>query len=211
MDFVKKNIKYIGVAGCALVAIGNFLPFATVTASMFGVSASESVNFISGDGKFVFALAILAALLILGKQLSSKINFFNRDLFDKLFNYWWGAIVPLGIALAITIYDAANVNDVTGGYSYAGVDVSFGIGFYIILVGMVAGIGSVLFEKFVMKNDVTTVNNNVQAQMQPAMASNVNAQPQMNNGNVQNKFCSSCGAQIPSDTKFCTNCGKQVQ
>ena len=62
MDFVKKNKKWIGIAGCALVIIGCFLPFAK--ASLLGISQSASLMD-GGDGWFFLVAAAVAGVLIL--------------------------------------------------------------------------------------------------------------------------------------------------
>ncbi len=155
MEFVKKNIKYIGLAGCIIVALANFLPFVTVSVSLFGISQSSSIKFIDGDGVFVIVLAIIAGAMLFGKTLKNlRIGGINLE---KLLGFWWGPLVPLGIAAAITAYDAINVSDVAGSYgSYA--TISFGIGFYLILLGLIVAIASVLYEKFVMKVDNTVAS-----------------------------------------------------
>ena len=62
MDMLKQNSKYIGYGGCALAALGTFLPL--VTSSALGVS----VAYISGDGKILLVLAVVAAVLMYLKK-----------------------------------------------------------------------------------------------------------------------------------------------
>ena len=150
MEFVKKTIKYIGLVGCIVVVLATFLPFVKVTVSLFGYSSSQSVKFVDGDGVIVIVLAIIAGAMIFGKTMKN-LKIFNINL-EKLLRFWWGPLVPIGLATLITVYDAINVNDVAGTYgSYA--TISFGIGFYLILLGLIVSIASILYEKFVMKVD----------------------------------------------------------
>ena len=57
MNFIKNNKKLISLCGCIMIVLGCFLPLA---------SAYDlySINYISGDGKFVIIAIIIAAILI---------------------------------------------------------------------------------------------------------------------------------------------------
>ena len=154
MDFVKKNIKYIGIAGCLIAIISTFLPFAKVSVSLFGFSSSQTVNFISGDGKIVLVLALLVGLFLLGKKLNFGFQIGNFNV-NSLYKFWWGPLVLIAIALIITISDASNVGNVSSGVgAVAGADVSFGIGFYLILLGLIITPAAILYEKFGMKEEL---------------------------------------------------------
>lgn len=221
MEFVKKNIKYIGLVGCVIVALATFLPFVTVTISFLGYSSSESVTFIEGDGKFVIVLAIISGLMLFGKTMKN-LRIFNIKL-ESLLKFWWGPIVPVAIGLFITIHDAIDVNSVTDSYGSYG-DISFGIGFYLILLGSIVAVASILYEKFVMKVDtasqraiedssvVSTTTYAYQQPVQPVVSEtqveSVQSTPVMQPGMVS---CPGCGSQMPSTSKFCTICGKQLQ
>ena len=151
MDFVKRNVKLIGVAGCLLAIIGTFLPFASITVEAYGYSQSESVRFIEGDGVFVIILAVVAGFMLFGKALIGlRISFIR---FDKIVKFWWGALVPLAVALGITFYDASEIDTVESSYMGLSADISFGIGMYLIVLGLLVAIASVIFDKFVAKND----------------------------------------------------------
>ena len=56
MNYLKKNKKMIGLAGCILTILGCFLPFA----STFEIS----IDYASGDGIFVIVAAIVSGILI---------------------------------------------------------------------------------------------------------------------------------------------------
>lgn len=202
MDFVKKNIKYVGVAGCLLAAIGTLLPFVKVSISLFGISSNESVNFIDGDGVFVIILAILSGVMIFGKTLKN-IRILNIN-FEKLLQFWWGPIVPIGIGLAITAYNAINIGDTVGTYGdYA--KISFGIGFYLIILGALVTIASILYEKFVMKVDNTIIETSSSTSTTYTQTFEQTVQPS------SSVICPRCGAQMSSNSKFCTTCGGQLQ
>ena len=115
MDFIKKNCMWITIAGCALVLIGCFLPFAKVTVLGF----SQAVNYIDGDGVIVLIAIIVSAVLVFLKK-------------EKI------SLISTGIATIVTLYDAINVSHVTGSSSLGGV--SLGIGFWIILIGLIIAI-----------------------------------------------------------------------
>ena len=115
MDFIKKNCMWITIAGCALVLIGCFLPFAKVSVLGF----SQAVNYIDGDGVIVLIAIIISAVLVFLKK-------------EKI------SLISTGIATIVTLYDAINVSHVTGSSSLGGV--SLGIGFWIILIGLIIAI-----------------------------------------------------------------------
>ncbi len=136
MKFTKDKI--VGIAGAALAAIGVFLPF--VSASIIGYSVS--VKYSEGDGIYVL-FAIIAALVML----------FLIDKWSKAKNTGLGLV---GLAAGITLYDGI----IGGGKAVKeikalGGSVNLGIGFYIILVGIVA-LGVAFF---LAKNEKKVVNN----------------------------------------------------
>lgn len=108
MENVKKHSKIIGWVGCAIMFIAVFLPFATT--NVFGLSVN--VNFIEGDGTFVLIASIITAILI----------FFNKA---KL------SLISTAVALFVTLYDGINVLSDGEGL------VSLGIGFYLIIIGVI--------------------------------------------------------------------------
>lgn len=142
MEFIKKNIKWIGLGGCILILISLFLPFATVSATVFGQTFSESVTYIDGDGKFVLMAAIAAGVLI----------FFKKELIS---------LIPLGIGAGITIYSAINVGSAFESTSnmFGSVKTGFGFGFYLLILGLLVAIGSVIYSHFVLKKNASNITN----------------------------------------------------
>ena len=148
MEFVKKNIKWIALGGCVLAIISLFLPFATVSAEIFGTSISESVTYIEGDGAIVFAAIVVAGVLI----------FLKKDLF---------ALIPIGIGTAISIYSAINVGKAFGDVSSLYGDlikVGFGIGFYLLLVGLVVAAGAMAYSQFVLNKNGAAISSQTYGQ-----------------------------------------------
>ena len=122
MDFLKRNHKWIGIVGCVVVLIGCFLPFVSV--SLFGVT--QSVNYMTGDGKLVLVAIIVSAILILlGKEKFSLISSI--------------------IAAVIVLYDVINGASQFGSLGLGGI--SFGIGLWVIIIGLVLTIASVFLKE----------------------------------------------------------------
>lgn len=139
MDQVKDkvmNTKILGIVGAILTIIGVFLPFATVTASLFGYSASQSVSFIEGDGVFVLILSIIALVMIFANLIASKLNGGIANFFKKLINPKL-TLIPTIISAIILIIDMSNADSVVG--QTAGLaTVSFGAGVWIMWIGLIA-------------------------------------------------------------------------
>ena len=119
MEFTKDKI--IGIVGAAAASIGVFLPF--VTASIVGYSVS--VKYSQGDGIYVL-IAVIAALVML----------FLTGKWSKAKNTGLGLV---GLAAGITLYDG-----IIGGGGASkdikalGGNMTLGVGFYVILIGVIA-------------------------------------------------------------------------
>ena len=117
MEQRAKICKLLILIGAAVAILGCFLPYYTI--SVFGLN--QSITYVGGDGGgadgiIVIALAVVAVVAV----------FVNSQKFKKI------AIVPAVVALLITLYDMLQVKDATEGYG------SFGIGAYLVLLGMIA-------------------------------------------------------------------------
>ena len=115
MDILKQNKKWIGLAGCVLVIISCFLPFAK--ASLFGYSQSASL-IDGGDGWFIIIAIIVSGVLVL----------LNKGKF---------ALIPTGIALIINIYEMINATSNGMGI------VKLSIAPYLIIIGLVVVVASI--------------------------------------------------------------------
>lgn len=201
MDFVKKNIKYIGIAGCLIAIISTFLPFAKVSVSLFGFSSSQTVNFISGDGKIVLVLALLVGLFLLGKKLNFGFQIGNFNV-NSLYKFWWGPLVLIAIALIITIYDASNIGKVSSGVgAVAGASVSFGIGFYLVLIGLIATAAAILYEKFGMKEEFVS----------EVVIEETTTETTKKKTTKNTTTCPKCGATVSKTANFCIICGEKLK
>lgn len=130
MSFVKEK-KYLGMLGNALLIIGVFLPFVSVSVSLFGISQSTSVSYIQGDGIFVLILAIISLLMIFADKLSEKVAFFGKLVNPKL------TLIPTAISIILLIIDVSNSSGAASIYSSLA-SVSLGFGFWIMVIGLVA-------------------------------------------------------------------------
>ena len=201
MDFVKKNIKYIGIAGCLIAIIATFLPFAKITVSLFGFNSSQTVNFISGDGKIVLFLALIAGLFLLGKALNFSLQMGKFNV-NSLYKFWWGPLVFIAIALIITISDASNIGNVSSGVgAVTGATVSFGIGFYLILLGLIIAPAAILYEKFGMKEEMLV----------ETVLEETSVETTKKKTTKDTMTCPKCGAEISKTAKFCIICGEKLQ
>ena len=124
--FVKQN-NVVGIVACFLIIIGCLLPFASV--SMLGYS--QSVSLLS-DGKdgiiFLVAALVTIALILIKKDLLSLI----------------AGIITGGLG----IYEIIYTNSQLGQYSSM---VNKGMGYYLLLIGAIVLIASVVLKKFILK------------------------------------------------------------
>ena len=131
---VLKNSKILGIVGAILLIIGNFFSFATV--KMFWVE--ESVSFIEGDGVFVLISGIISLLIIFIDFILSKIPEGKLKFLFKLRNQKI-VLIPAIISAIILFIDGRNAFDVG----------SAGLGFYLLLIGIIA----LVIYPFVYKED----------------------------------------------------------
>lgn len=124
--FVKQN-NVVGIVACFLIIIGCLLPFASV--SILGYS--QSVSLLS-DGKdgiiFLVAALVTIALILIKKDLLSLI----------------AGIITGGLG----IYEIIYTNSQLGQYSSM---VNKGMGYYLLLIGAIVLIASVVLKKFILK------------------------------------------------------------
>lgn len=200
----KMPLEYI-IYGCiALVVIGCFLPFATL--KLLGVSSTT--NFVYGNDE------LLQGAYVVGLTLISFVTVFKQKNYKAV-------PILLSIALFITIY---NYFDVKRTFNeqlklYPLLTCDFEIGFYMVMLGLIAGI---IVSILLLKNSkgvTTTTQNGIP---QPTINQNVNMNNAMNpmmgmnqnQGFVQQSQqsvtnnCKYCGA-LKNDGNFCNSCGSQ--
>lgn len=136
MSYVKEQ-KYLGMVGHGLIIIGSFLPLMTISVSLFGVSKSESFSYIQagGAGWITVILSLVALLMIFADKLVDKVPAFERFLNQKL------TLIPTVISVVILIANLANYSaSGTAALVSSLANVTFGIGFWLIVVGLVAAV-----------------------------------------------------------------------
>ena len=120
-----KNSKLLGIIGNAVLLVGTFLPMYTI--SFFGISSS--VSYVQGDGIFVIILSIIALLMIFADKLAEKVPFFSKLTNPKL------TLIPTAISAILLVIAITSV----AGSGYGSL-FSFGIGFYLMIIGLVAAV-----------------------------------------------------------------------
>ena len=195
---LNSNMKKIALIALIVANVGLFLPF--VTANVWFVSVSK--NFIDGDGVIVLVLSIIAAILL----------FTKKNIFPLLLNI---------ASLVVTIIDMVNANDIISGSEYGNyIKVEYGMGCWLLLIGLIVSIICLLFDK---KNNeiVNTVNNYQPVPDYSTMTNDISYtntnyepinQPDNTDNNINNDYqpkfyCSNCGVELSNEGSFCPNCG----
>lgn len=144
MDKVKEIVKkfggYIGLGGFALTLISVFLPF--VRASVLGFSVSAPLTDDGAWGWIVFLLALVGAAIF-------AIETFKKDLFDKAKNNIVELLVnylPLGLAAIIFLINLIEGLQAKTSYTH------LSIGFWFIMIGVLAAGAVVVIKRFIMKD-----------------------------------------------------------
>jgi hypothetical protein len=123
-----QNLKYMGLAGCALAIIGAFLVWGTVTAGPFSVDIKGTDS--GKDGSITLILAIIAAAAIwfIGKKP------------------WviWVALAAAVLFLLVGIYDTL---DIMGTSEEGGAEVKVGIGLWMTDLGGIIATAAVAMLK----------------------------------------------------------------
>ncbi len=197
MDFLKKNEKIIGFVGVALIVVGVFLPFVKVSALFI----TETVSYVQGwEGKLVLVMGIVSALFVAIKK-------------EKL------VYLPALVSLIFSIYNIIDVKNKS-----FGVNVNIGIGFWIIMLGIIAlalvtyvefmkikDNGGSVKDFFDFKEFATLAQKDTYAPITNMVNNSNNAQPAAQNTAAEFKFCSNCGAKVAASNKFCTSCGNELK
>lgn len=124
--FIGQN-NVVGLLACALILIANFLPFASV--SLYGYSQSVSLMDSGKDGIIFLVAAIVTIVFIILKN-------------DML------ALIAGVITGGLGIYEILDTNSQSGSYAAY---VDKGAGYYLLLIGAVLLLASVIVKKFVIK------------------------------------------------------------
>lgn len=184
---------YLGVlAGVITIIVGCFLPFLKY--------GPQSVNYIYNqgelaDGIFLIILGIVAVLILLWKKLTIV------------------ALICQGISAVLFVSKWLDIKDaikITNSYSaFGGYKTTYGIGFWVILIGIVFSIVCLVMLLVKAKKNsstpqaVGTSAQGVSPVMPQPMQPQVPVQPQPV---VQNN-CPYCGTPKNNGSAFCSNCG----
>ena len=189
------NHEFILYGFMILAVVGCFLPF--LTASAFGYS--ESINYVYAadsvkDGVYVIGLLIGAFFALRKKNYKS-------------------AIICIGLSLGVLAYDfidiQSSMDELTG---YGLIEVNYGIGFYIVAVGLV---GALVMAIMISKkapavaptNVNVTVSTNGQPIPQPMNNGVMNTAQQVQQAVPQQPMtCQYCG-NVRNEGMFCKSCG----
>lgn len=178
MELLKKYCNYIGIGGAILLLLGNFFEFCSINYSILGVSQSETVKFIDGDGVFVAIAAVVAFFLVYARK--GKWN-----------------LIPSGISAAIILYDINNVKDnMSTIASLANAEIGYGLGFWVLLIGVAA---LILYSFLYNENDQTILSvfkkeSNHSTNIQPEHVRYCGECGSPNG--INTKFCTNCGKQL---------------
>ena len=125
--------EILGIIGNLILAVAVFLPVLTVSVSLFGISQSQSISYIQGDGIFVLILAIVNLLIIFADKLSEKVAFMKKLSNQKF------TLIPTAIIVILLIVLISGKSSAIGQLgSYASLaNISYGIGFWLLWIGAV--------------------------------------------------------------------------
>ncbi len=114
--------------GAMLALVGSFLSWASVSAGPF----SQSIGGMDGDGviTLIFAIA-MAAFAVYLKGLGRMV----------------GVVVAAALLIVVAVVDIIDVNRLAGDIDFGEIDVSVGIGLWLVLIGGIAAAVGVLFVK----------------------------------------------------------------
>lgn len=122
------------LGGAALLLIGSFLPWAKVSVALFDATVSQTIGGMDGDGPITLVAAI--ALGALGWILLMKGWHKGRLI---------GTVCVAALATLVAVIDLLDVNRVAGSEAGLGIDVSIGIGLWVVTVAAITALaGSIL-------------------------------------------------------------------
>ena len=202
---VIRNKKILALIGIIALLLGTFLPY--ITLSLWGYSQSISL-WGYWEGKVVLILTLANALFIFNDWIEKYLP----QLFDnsvgklvKKANNPKFSLIPTVLVAGFAVYMLININ-VDSEY------LKYGLGFYLLWVGIIALVGHSIFYK---KQNSEAINT-VQPQIQQPVNNTMNVQPQMqqsmsnvNSPIVNMKYCPNCGKQVDINSETCLMCGNK--
>lgn len=122
------------LGGAALLLIGSFLPWAKVSVALFDATVSQTIGGMDDDGPITLVAAV--ALGVLGWFLLTKGWHKGRLI---------GSVCVAALVTLVAVIDLVDVNRVAGSEAGLGIDVSIGIGLWVVTVAAIAALaGSIL-------------------------------------------------------------------
>lgn len=225
-----KNKRILAAVGIVGLLLGLMLPYYSLT--VFGYSVSTSL-WGYWEGKVIFVLTLASGLIIF-KDLAQKYvpQLFNNPVgktIEKINNPKF-ALVPSIMVAVYAIYLLTQL-DVSSDY------IKYGLGFYILWIGIIALIGHAIFYKNQQTVSPVVGQSGVGQSVQLQQPVNQQVQPQMNaqttdyqvqqtqvasqtmnpqqvqmqpESNVAKKFCTNCGSQMDANADVCLMCNNRL-
>jgi len=198
-----KNKRLLAIIGICGLLLGIFLAYFKISLWIY----SETISLWGyWEGKVVLVLTLANALYIFNDFIEKYIpQLFNNGVgrLVKKANNPKFSLIPTVLVAVFAIYMIISI-DVSSEY------IKYGIGFYILWVGILALIGHAIFYKkpatINEQNNINMVNNS-----QTTVEQNINIPVQNVNTPVQNvgtKFCTQCGNPMNMTDMVCSKCGK---
>lgn len=194
MEVIKYK-RILALVGIASLILGCFLPYYTV--SVFGYTQSISL-WGYWEGKIVLVLTLANALFIFQDFIEKYVpQLFNNcvgNIVQKVKNPKFALVPTILVALfAISLIVRLDVDS-----EY----IKYGLGFYILWVGIIALVGHAIFYK--NKNVVNNQTTNYQ-QVQQSVQQSIQ-QPQIDS---TKKYCPHCRNQVDANAETCFMCGNK--
>ncbi len=139
-EIVKKYGNYIGLGGFGLALISVFFPFVRATVLGFSVSAAFTSD--GAWGWLCFFMALIGGAIF-------AIEAFKKDLFNQVKNNVVELLVnylPLGLAGLIFLITLIEGIQAKNSYTH------LAIGFFFIMIGVLAAGGVAVVKRFIMKD-----------------------------------------------------------
>lgn len=199
-----KNKRILALIGITCLILGCFLPYYTF--SFWGITESISL-WGYWEGKIVLVLALANALFIFQDSIEKYV--------PQLFNNWLGNLVKKArnpkFALIPTILVAIFAISLIVRLDIDSEYIKYGLGFYILWVGIIALFGHAIF----YKNSNDSVQQTVNYQQSIQDTTNIQTSQNTNNMNFQSsqqinlKYCPYCKSQVSADATSCFMCGNK--
>ena len=137
-----KNTKILGIIGNIVVIISLFMATVVVESKTIGFKAS--IQYISGDGKFILVLSVINLIIIFADKISP--TFFKGLTNIKL------TVIPTLIEIIILINFTVKSGNISE-YDYA--SWHWGIGFYLMWIGVILSMICPFIYKEEPKNELS--------------------------------------------------------